>query len=258
MDSRARKAESKSGLTSRRALALGLVILSLCQIPALAGEKEVRKAVVNFYPGVEIRAVIPDRIPGLFRVNLKNGDSILVSEDGKHIVEGKVYELSARGTKKRLSPPSQGLSFAGSLSQVPESEMVVFPARGARRGYITVFTDIECGFCRQLHLEVPFLQNQGIEVRYLAFPRAGLGSGVHEQMVSIWCSANSREAMSKAKLGKFVRPRTCPNPVANQYQLGLDLGVQGTPYIFLSSGVLIPGYIDANEILSRLELERRG
>ena len=115
-----------------------------------------------------------------------------------------------------------------------------------------MFTDITCGYCIRLHRDVPELNRIGIEVRYLAFPRAGIGSGPFKDMESVWCANDKNKAMTSAKLGKKVKSAKCNNPVKKQYELGQLMGVIGTPAIYLENGREMPGYIPPQRLLQAI------
>ena len=117
---------------------------------------------------------------------------------------------------------------------------------------LNVFTDATCGYCRKLHNEMDILNDLGITVRYLAFPRQGLNSKVYSDAVSIWCSDNPQEAMTQAKAGGNVASTSCENEVAEQYNFGKAIGVNGTPNIILPDGTVIPGYQPAQALLTAL------
>ena len=116
--------------------------------------------------------------------------------------------------------------------------MVIFPAVGETKGVVSVFTDVDCGYCRKLHQEVPKLNQMGIEVRYLAYPRAGVGSRSYQKIVSAWCAADPNKAMTQLKSGMEIPDVSCENPVAAQFDLGQQVGVTGTPAIVLEDGRL--------------------
>ena len=123
---------------------------------------------------------------------------------------------------------------------------------------ITVFTDIDCGYCRKLHQEVPELNRLGIEVRYLAYPRAGLESESYDKIVSAWCADDQRLALTRAKTGKKIESRDCKNPVAQHFALGGAVGVTGTPSIIFEDGRLLPGYLPAERLAQQLGIASGG
>jgi thiol:disulfide interchange protein DsbC len=111
-----------------------------------------------------------------------------------------------------------------------------------------VFTDVDCGYCRKLHLEVPAMNKMGVEVRYLAYPRSGVGSPSYDKLVTAWCSTNRQDAITRMKRGEELPPKKCDNPVAHEYELGQMAGLTGTPAIVLEDGRMLPGYMSANEL----------
>ncbi|MEL0287354.1 MAG: DsbC family protein, partial [Gammaproteobacteria bacterium] len=140
------------------------------------------------------------------------------------------------------------------LLTLDESEMVVFDSIAERKASITVFTDIDCGFCRKLHQEVPSLNQMGVAVRYLAYPRAGVGSDSFDKIVSAWCAPDPKRALTLAKSLQPIDAKTCDNPVSDHLQLGSRMGVTGTPAIVLDNGRLVPGYLPAERLAAELGL----
>jgi thiol:disulfide interchange protein DsbC len=139
------------------------------------------------------------------------------------------------------------------LSALKDADMVVFKPKDVK-AKITIFTDIDCGYCRKLHQEIPRLNELGVQVAYAAFPRAGVGSSSYQKLVSVWCADSQQDAMTQAKNGQAVPAKTCANPVAAQYELGNKIGVMGTPAIILEDGRIIPGYVPADTIAKGLGL----
>ncbi|MDH3941605.1 MAG: DsbC family protein, partial [Xanthomonadales bacterium] len=118
---------------------------------------------------------------------------------------------------------------------------------------LTVFTDIDCGYCRKLHAQVEEYNENGISIHYMAFPRAGIGSKSYDKAVSVWCAEDQQDAMTQAKMGSDPDPLQCENPIAEQYQLGMALGVTGTPALLTADGTLIPGYMPPEKLRARLD-----
>ena len=114
---------------------------------------------------------------------------------------------------------------------------------------ITVFTDTECGYCVRLHNEMDQLLAGGVEVRYLGYPRAGVQSASYDTLVSVWCSDDPQQAMTDAKSGRAVDPRSCQTDIAQHMQAAEGVGVRGTPTIVLEDGKTIPGYVPAGELI---------
>ncbi len=194
--------------------------------------------------GMVIESIEPSPMPGAYIVKV-DGQTVFVYSAGDYLMVGEVYD-SVRGVN--LGEELRALGMAREIGTVPESEMILMGESTGR--YVTVFTDIDCTYCRQFHKTVPELQNRGLQVRYLMFPRAGLQSESYLGAVSVWCSENQPESMTVAKSGGYVEPKTCDNPVARQYQLGKRIGVRGTPTMVLDNGVVIPGFVGPDELLA--------
>ncbi len=198
-------------------------------------------------PDLPIERVSAAPIEGMTIIELSGGTMLYATADGRHLFAGDLYEI--RGDELvNLAEERRDEMRKSLLDAVPTSEMTVFPANGLRKASIMVFTDVDCGFCRKLHKEVPQLNALGIEVRYLAYPRQGVGSPVYDKMVSAWCSKDRNSAMTKLKNGESIPPAQCDNPIASQYELGQEIGVSGTPAIVFESGRLQPGYTPAAEL----------
>jgi thiol:disulfide interchange protein DsbC len=130
--------------------------------------------------------------------------------------------------------------------------MIVF-SPPVTRYTVTVFTDVDCGYCAKLHRELDSYLAEGIAIRYIAFPRAGIPSQSYDEMVSVWCSADPRKAIGDAKARRPVEPKVCDNPVAKQYEMGRLVGVRGTPTIIMETGDVIPGYMPAAQLRQAIE-----
>ncbi|MEO0436578.1 MAG: DsbC family protein [Pseudomonadota bacterium] len=240
-------------------LMAGLVILSILATPKVQSEEEladVEKAVRDSFaaPSVEleVKSVERSEIPGVYRVELAGGPVVYSSADGSFFVVGDLYAVESDGlvnvAELRRSEDRKEI-----LAAVPKSDQIVFAADGSAKTYITVFTDVSCFYCQKLHKEVPELNRRGIEVRYLAYPREGLGSKGFRQLASAWCASDQQTTLTRLKNRENLDENVCPgNPVADQFALGRQLGVQGTPAIVLPGGEMIPGYKSADELVSLL------
>ncbi|MDP5056690.1 MAG: thioredoxin fold domain-containing protein [Marinomonas hwangdonensis] len=235
-----------SGSLSRSAL-LGLLLLSSANV-ALADQSAVLSAIKAALPQYDIKHSEFHQASGLYVVNLKDGPTLHVTKDGQFFVAGDLYRVD--GTD--LINETEKAKFA-KIESLSESQMIVYKASN-EQAHITVFTDVDCGYCQLLHREVPALNDAGVTVRYLAYPRAGVGSLVYNKMVSVWCSDDPQEWLTQVKLGVEIAQNTCVNPVADQYKLGNEMGVRGTPSIVFDDGTFLPGYLPAPELIKRLGL----
>ncbi|MGA6182276.1 thioredoxin fold domain-containing protein [Stenotrophomonas sp. NPDC077421] len=184
-----------------------------------------------------------------FREVLVAGQVLYVSDDGRYLMQSQPYDIQ---NKAPASSPGLLAYRRGLLDKVPQGERIVFAAPNAKYT-VSVFTDIECGYCRKLHQDIAELNRNGITVEYLAFPRMGLGSQDYTDMISVWCAADRKQALTAAKTGKPVPARSCTNPVAMQYTLGQQIGVNGTPAIFAADGTQLGGYVPPAQLKAALE-----
>lgn len=202
-------------------------------------------------PEIPIESVAETPLPGILQLNLTGGTVFYGTADGRYLFAGDLYEL---GDDDLVNLAEQGRIGKRHelMAAVSPKDMVIFPATGKTKAVINVFTDVDCGYCRKLHQEVPRLNELGIEVRYLAYPRAGIGSRSYEKIVSAWCAEDPNDAITALKSGKEIPDATCPNPVADQYVLGQHVGVSGTPAIVLEDGRLLPGYMPADDLAATI------
>jgi thiol:disulfide interchange protein DsbC len=212
------------------------------------GDAAVRAALLKAVPGAQIDSIRPSIIPG-YREVAVGGKIVYVSADGRYLMQGSLVDLN---TRDNLTEVSEGALRRGQLDAVPRNRRIVFSPPNPKYR-ITVFTDIDCGYCRKLHAQINDYMKEGISVEYLFFPRAGIGSDSFNKAVSVWCAADQRKALTEAKLDKPITKRTCTNPVTMDYALGQRVGVDGTPAIFAADGTQLGGYLPPDEMLARLD-----
>ena len=220
---------------------------SVKTVPGTA-EDRARAAIESINPKVVIDGIAAAPLPG-FREVIVSGQVLYVSDDGKYLLQGSLFDVAA---KKDLGQAGLAAVRKKLLATVPAGERIVF-APANPKYTVSVFTDIECGYCRKLHEDIAEYNKRGIAVEYLAFPRQGLDSPDSRAMVSVWCAPDRGRALTDAKAGKRVAPRTCENPVASQYALGLRLGLTGTPMIIAEDGTQMPGYLPPDALLATLQ-----
>ena len=202
-------------------------------------------------PDIPIEQVSKTPLPGIYALELTGGTVFYGTEDGRYLFAGDLYELGDKDLVN-LADISRAAKRRELMASVSETDMIIFPANAKSKAVISVFTDVDCGYCRKLHQEVPALNELGIEVRYLAYPRAGIGSPSYAKIVSAWCADDPNSAITKLKAGERIPDATCDNPVAAQFDLGREVGVTGTPAIVLEDGRLLPGYMPAPNLASAI------
>ncbi len=204
-------------------------------------------------PDFVVKSVNETAAKGIFQVDIANGPTIYLTEDGQHFFTGDFYALSDNGLVN-LGEQAKEKERVVALSTLSLSDMIVF-APEKSKAHVYVFTDVDCYYCQKLHQEVPALEALGIEVRYLAYPRAGIGSDSYQKIASAWCAADPQSSLTTLKSGGDIPSNVCEdNPIAQQFALGSDLGVKGTPALITEAGVLLPGYMPADKLARALGL----
>ncbi len=198
--------------------------------------------------GAQPDSVAPSAIPGLYEIVL-GGQVLYLSEDGRFVVQGDILDLD---TRANLTDNRRGELRSRAIEAVGEDKMVIFAPDGPVKHTVTVFTDIDCGYCRRMHEQMPTYHKEGIKIRYLWFPREGVGSASFAKSIGVWCAADRLDAMTRAKRGENIELKTCDNPVQAQYELGQQLGVRGTPSLILESGEMLPGYVPPAQLAELL------
>lgn len=246
---------SINSLTAKFSFVVVSVMLSFCVFSTAANATGEHADLIKRFEqklNFKIISVEDSNVPGLLQINTTTG-IFYGSENGEYFLSARVYrvgdeivdETGAALQKFRL----QGIEkFKDSAIEFKsEKEKYV----------INVFTDATCGYCRKFHNEMDILNGLGITVRYLAFPRQGINSQVYRDAVSIWCSENPQEAMTKAKAGGNVASKSCANEVADQYNFGKAIGVNGTPNIIMPDGTIVPGYQPAQTLLLAIKAAQK-
>ena len=205
---------------------------------------------------IGIESVRPSPAPGIVEVQVINGPLLYATEDGGYFfLNGDLHQVSAAGAVN-LTEERRSLARKEQLAAVSLEDMVVFSPKGETRDYVSVFTDVTCFYCQKLHREVDQLNAEGVEVRYLAFPRGGINSDGAKKLATAWCANDQQTTLTELKAGMDLPVNDCADsPIAAQYQLGQEMGVSGTPAIITSSGMMIPGYRPAADLIVALGLD---
>ena len=232
----------------RYCLPLALAAVSLAQAADKPEDAAARAVLKEVVPQAKVDTVEAAPIPG-FRQAIVGSQMVYISDDGQYMLQGTLYDTANR---KDLTGARLAVDHKKKVDAVPAAKRIVF-APDKPKYKITVFTDIDCGYCRKLHSQITEYNKRGIEVDYLFFPRSGLNSPSFDKAVSVWCAKDRKSAFTEAKAGKTPAPAKCDNPVAEEYKLGAQVGVDGTPTIFAADGTKIGGYLSPNEMLAKLQ-----
>ncbi len=209
-------------------------------------------------PRIEIASRIPGAKPEELRATpirdiyeLTRGSEIAyVTTDGKYAISGDMFDVASNDD---LTEGHRRDMRAKAIGAIPESEMLVFGPKDPKYT-VTVFTDVDCAYCRQLHSQIAEYNRLGVRVRYLFYPRSGPNTESWTKAEEVWCSGNRNEALTRAKKGQDLKTKPCANnPVARHYALGRDFGLQGTPAIVMADGTMVPGYLDPNMLVQELK-----
>ncbi len=207
------------------------------------------KILKSLPPGSKLDDLRASPIPGIYEF-MQGAELSYITADAKYFLDGNVYDMASR---ENMSEGRRMHARVSMISEVPESQMLIFAPKDPRY-MITVFTDVDCGYCRKLHSEIAQLNQLGVKVRYVFFPRTGPGSESWHKAEAVWCSPNRNDALTRAKTGAPMDlTKTCATPVAREYALGQSLGVNGTPAIITENGNYISGYMPPQELVKTLK-----
>jgi thiol:disulfide interchange protein DsbC len=216
-----------------------------------ADEAAIRQAMTKSMPSVKVDSVKPAVVKGLFEV-VVGANIYYVSEDGKYLLQGRLVDVAAR---KDLTEEKLNVTRKLSIEKMGQANMIVFKPK-ITKYTVTIFTDIDCGYCRKLHSEIDQYLAQGITIQYLFFPRAGKGSDSYNKAVSVWCAEDRNAALTAAKKDQKLPEKTCDNPIDKHMQLAAEFDVKGTPMIISENGNVYPGYLPAKQLVEALENEK--
>lgn len=241
-------AQGSAPATSSAVSPTGSATTDPAQLPA-GGSSPVSPAAVPAATRGGPDAAAPTPIPGVVEVR-RGADIVYMSVDGKYVITGDLYRVASHEdlTEVRRRELRRTL-----IKALPESDMVVF-APPHPKYTVTVFTDVDCVYCRALHGQIDDYNQLGIAVRYVFFPRTGPNTSSWFKAEQVWCSADRREALTRAKLGEPLSAKACPNtPVGREYALGQAIGLDGTPGIVAANGAMVGGYLPPKALLAALQ-----
>jgi thiol:disulfide interchange protein DsbC len=234
----------------------GFALVALCVALGLSGAAQADAAgdalaakLKKDMPGLPLTSVTPTPVAGIYEV-VAGPDVIYMTGDGKYMFQGVLVDFEAR---KNLTEARRTGIRADLLKQVRDEDTIVYAPMGTPKHTITVFTDPSCPYCRKLHAEVPELVKNGVKVRYVLYPRAGLDSPIGKTSIGIMCAKDRKAEMDKSLAGQAVNLPVCDkHNLAKILELGQMLGLEGTPYGVTDNGTVIGGYMPAAKLLETL------
>ncbi|HYL01608.1 MAG TPA: DsbC family protein [Steroidobacteraceae bacterium] len=220
---------------------------------APAAASDPREEIARRIPGASADQLHAAPIPGLWEYT-HGGDIAYVTADGRYAIAGDLYDLKSNANLTEAHRREVRMKL---LAQVSEKEMLVFGPKDPKYT-VTVFTDVDCPYCRELHSQIGVYNRLGIRVRYLLYPRTGPNTPSWTKAEQVWCAADPNDALTRAKLGQVLADKPCArNPVAMTYALGREFAIDGTPAIVMTNGELLPGYLPPDVLLKHLQEELR-
>lgn len=242
-------------------IALGFTLLTVNILSAADVDKVIKDNVLaklqQANPNFPVSEVTLETspIPDLYRIIMPNDSVIYTTKNGDHIIVGEMYRVAQNKfvNLDSLSPEEKRLK---ALAGIAAEDMIIYPAIGETKSYVTIFTDVDCPYCVKLHKEIPAIQAKGVEVRYLGYPREGLYSPSHSKLASVWCSDNPKDMLPKLQQNEAMDLLVCDkDPVIQHWYIGEQIGVNGlTPALISNKGELWFGYHSADKLLKKLVL----
>lgn len=219
--------------------------------PVSGEEKVVRDALLKLAPSMKVQLVAKSELPGYYEVVIDNGQALYVSADGKYLIQGEVFDVAQ---KTSLSGRAQAAWRLSALKNLPQSKRLVFAPPNPKHT-VTVFTDVDCPYCRQFHKQIAAYNQVGIAVEYVLFPLA-IHPGADKKAEAVWCSQDRNAAYTAAMNGQDPGKKTCENPVAETTALAMKIGISGTPTILNESGLQVNGNATREPKAFLAELDR--
>ena len=229
-----------------------------------ADMEQVRKTLAKLIPAAEPDSIKAAPIAGLYEA-VYGSQIVYMTADGRYMIEGDVFDVQKR---VNLTENVRQTGRKKVLDTINENNMIVFkPKDKPVKHVITAFTDIDCGYCRKLHSEMKQYNDLGIEVRYVAFPRSGLQTPSYFKAVAVWCAKDRNKAMTFAKggakleqlqaLAQVENAKECKDAVAKHFASAREIGISGTPTLFMESGQIVPGYVPASRLIEMLNNDKQ-
>jgi len=233
-------------------LLMGLAVLvPVAHADSAETPADPRVALLKLLPkGSKLEDLRPSPVPGIYEF-AQGAEISYLTADGKYFIDGSFYDMR---THENLTEARRNKARVAMIGAVPESQMLIFSPKNPLYT-ITVFTDVDCQYCRKLHSEMAELNKLGVRVRYMFYPRTGPNTESWRKAEAVWCSADRNEALTRAKAGGAVdTSKLCgPTPVAREYELGQSIGVRGTPAIVTEGGGYINGYMAPHDLVEEIK-----
>jgi len=224
-----------------------LAVVGVHAVAAENAEQTVRDAAKKVVPNAKISVLEASQLPGFYQV-VADGQVLYFSNDGKYLIHGSVFDIDAR---QDLGEKSLAVLRKGAMAKIPLDKQIVFAPPNPKYR-VTVFTDVDCPYCREFHKQIAEYNKRGIAVNYVLFPLA-MHKGADKKAEAVWCSTDRNVAYTDAMNGKELGEKTCGNPVSELTEIGKSMGVEGTPAVYTADGEHVGGYMAPDQLVQRLD-----
>jgi len=208
----------------------------------------IKKVFSQILPDSKADIISPSAIGGIYEV-VYGAQVLYMSSNGRYVFQGDLIDLQ---TRKNITEGTRSVQREKLVKNIEDNTSIIFTPKDVKHT-ITVFTDIDCGYCRKLHREINQYTDLGIKVRYLSFPRSGVNTKSYHKAVTVWCSDDKQKALTDAKAGVEQAKKECSNPIVEHMKLAEQFGVSGTPTIVFDNGEVVPGYVPAARLSRMLD-----
>jgi len=235
------------------ATALGFATIAMADDDP-AELQRVREKVSGLFGEIQQEHIFASPVDGWYTIR-KGAIVAYISADGRYLLQGDIIDLEQQ---VNLSENARNDSRHEMMAAYPEDKMIVFSPE-EKRYTVSIFTDVDCTFCRRLHSQIDQYLAQGIEIRYLLYPRNGPTSESWTKAEKVWCADDRKTALTLAKLDKSFPTHECdPSVVSTHYSMGQDVGLRGTPAIVFEDGTLVSGYLPPLQLAEALAANAAG
>ena len=241
-------------MTKIKQLIIAVVVVACCPAFANAAETnevpaEERERIAEMFESISSDDVGSSPVDGWYTIQ-RGSIVAYISSDGRYLLQGDLIDLDRQ---VNLTEESRSDARRNLMSTVDNEKAIMFSPEDVKYS-VSIFTDIECTYCRRLHSQIDEYLAHGIEVRYFLYPRGGPASRSWNTSEEVWCSKDRGNALTLAKLDRKFETSSCDaSAVGDHYVMGQEVGLSGTPAIVLNDGELIGGYLPPDALKLRLE-----
>jgi len=243
-----------SRITSLPIRLTAIIAATFAFASAQAGEdnvelEQLRQKVGGMFDSIDPADIDVSPVDGWFTIH-KGPIVAYVSADGRYLLQGDMIDLDQ---SVNLSEEIRVETRRELMATVSDEEVISFTPEEVKYS-VSIFTDVECTYCRRLHSQIDEYMDRGIEVRYLLYPRNGPATRSWNTAEEVWCAADRKNALTMAKLDREFASASCDaSIIQDHYVIGKDVGLNGTPAIVFSDGTLVSGYMTPDQLTAALE-----